>query len=219
MSKAYPVRRSLRQAACVEIRPRSERAVSRRLGGSNGLKGSFWGFRRPPATRKVLVNIVVRLLSYPHGFTGTAPWTCHAASPETSNRGGGPAPTRRTASATACGKRRGPLVRARPDGGGELGLDQLLEHPGQAGTDLVGHLAGLDSPRSSDRSESVKATGVDLLCVDPGRNTPRLTPVAHPSGGPQSQLHHVKGRNIPPYLVVDGPAPSSQFRGRSLLAV
>jgi hypothetical protein len=29
----------------------------------------------------------------------------------------------------------------------------------------------------------VKVTGVNLLCVNPARNTPRLTPVTHPNGG------------------------------------
>lgn len=50
---------------------------------------------------------------------------------------------------------------------------------------------------SSDRSDSVRATGV-LLFVIRARNTSRLTPVAHPVVDPRyADLHHVTGREQP----------------------
>jgi hypothetical protein len=73
-----------------------------------------------------------------------------------------------------------PLVQAYPDRRSELGLDQLLEHPGQARADLVVMSTAETAGRSSGRSESVIATGVNLLCVNPGKNRPR-----HAGGPPK----------------------------------
>ncbi len=53
-----------------------------------------------------------------------------------------------------------PLVTGGPDLRGGLGVKQRLEHPLQARTDLLVHVARLERSDSSDRSESVKVTGV-----------------------------------------------------------
>ena len=76
------------------------------------------------------------------------------------------------------------LMRSSADGRGQLGLDQLLETPGQQGADGVIHVARLDGGEQVGQVKLGEGHGRGLLRVIPARNTPSITPVAHPKGGP-----------------------------------
>ena len=69
------------------------------------------------------------------------------------------------------------------------------QHPGQTGADLLGHLARLDSGEEVGQVRLGVGHRRGLLRVIPARNTSSITPVAHPTVDPQSQLHHVKGHD------------------------
>ena len=82
-------------------------------------------------------------------------------------------------------ERSGPLIALGPDDGGQLDLDQLLADQGGGFFDEVETLTRLECIEQFGQDRLIQGHRCVLLLVGSARNTPRITPLAPPIGGPR----------------------------------
>ena len=108
----------------------------------------------------------------------------------------------------------GALVAGGADRGRQLGFDQLLSNQADALTHQIEPFAGLEGVEQLGPDRLIKGHRCDLSSCIPARNTPRITPMAPPTGGcprsPQSPPLH--GTYLERTSEMDSTGSGSEFQ-------